>query len=353
MESLIKWIGSKVKYLDVILPLVPDGYARYFEPFVGGGSLFMGMPDCRQFVVNDDCLPLMELYREAARPTRLFTSHVKDIAASWRNLAELFREKKQPLVELYDRFPEDRDYSYMEYVEALNPLLAEISYHKVFPQHYTEEELFEMEKRYWFTQMKTKSEDHTFRTQMQLEEYVLTSLKAGLYSYYADLYNSGESLPSELKKALLLFLLYFSTNGQFVFDSEGEFRPVYAGTGHNMKSVETKLDQFRSPEFKARMEKSELHCLDFRDFFRRYAIKKGDFLMVDPPLGVMCRKVGEKIFSEKDLEDLLAILRKCKAKWMLLLKESDLNRQVSEFAEDYNMVFAGTRQELIVIRNYE
>lgn len=46
MEALTKWIGSKVKFLDGILPLVPGDFARYYEPFVGGGSLFLGMHDC-------------------------------------------------------------------------------------------------------------------------------------------------------------------------------------------------------------------------------------------------------------------------------------------------------------------
>ena len=85
-----------------------------------------------------------------------------------------------------------------------------------------------MEKRYNFTQMKSRSKERGFRTQEQLEEYILTSLKMSLYSYFTELYNSKEELPQGLKRALLMFLLYFSTNGQFTYDRQGEFRPVYA-----------------------------------------------------------------------------------------------------------------------------
>ena len=183
MEALTKWIGSKVKFLDGILPLVPGDFARYYEPFVGGGSLFLSAHDCDKFIINDDCAELMELYREAARPTRFFLSHVRDISASWRNLTSVFREKKEPLVAIYKQFPEGKDFYYLDYIETVNPVLRTISYQEVFPQHYTGPDAFEMEKRFHFTQMKSQSKDRIFKTEEQLEEYILTSLKMSLYSY--------------------------------------------------------------------------------------------------------------------------------------------------------------------------
>lgn len=353
MEALTKWIGSKVKFLDGILPLVPGEFARYYEPFVGGGSLFLGMHDCERFFINDDCSELMELYREAARPTRMFLSHIKDISTAWRNMATVYQSKKEPLAALYKNFPEGKDFYYLDYIEAANAALRKISYDEVFPQHYMSPDLFEMEKRYNFTQMKTRSKDRGFRTQEQLEEYILTSLKMSLYSYFTELYNSKEELPQGLKRALLMFLLYFSTNGQFTYDRQGEFRPVYAGVGHNMKSIDSKLSQFKSKEFLSRMEKTEIHNLDFRDFFRRRHPQAGDFLMVDPPLGDMCKKVGNKIFSEQDLADLLIQLKRSKAMWMLLVKQADIVRPIAEFSENRFVTFVGPHQELAVITNYD
>ena len=353
MEALTKWIGSKVKFLDGILPLIPGDFARYYEPFVGGGSLFLNAHDCDKFIVNDDCAELMELYREAARPTRFFLSHVRDISASWRNLATVFREKKEPLMAIYKQFPEGKDFYYLDYIEAVNPVLRTISYQEVFPQHYTGPDAFEMEKRFHFTQMKSQSKDRIFKTEEQLEEYILTSLKMSLYSYYTELYNSKKDMHPSLKRAILLFLLYFSTNGQFVYDRQGEFRPVYAGVGHNLKSLDSKITQFNSTAFCERMEKSELHCLDFRDFFRRRHPQAGDFIMVDPPLGAMCKKVGNKIFSEQDLTDLLLQLKRSKAKWMLLVKQADIVRPVAEFSENHFVTFVGPHQELAVITNYD
>ena len=353
MEALTKWIGSKVKFLDGILPLVPGESARYFEPFVGGGSLFLGVHDHGQFVVNDDCGELMELYREAARPTRLFLSHVSDINDSWKNLTEQFRKHKGQLVALYKNYPEGKDYLYLDYVKAANEALSQIDFQTIFPQHYTEPEAFEMEKRYHFTRMKSESKDRDFRMQDVLEEYILTSLKTAMYSYYTELYNSPGELPQGLRKALLLFLLHFSTNGQFTFDRQGEFRPVYAGAGHNQKTLDGKIELFASADLRERMVKTELHCMDFREFFRRHRPKEGDFVMMDPPLGTMCKKVGSKVFSEEDLGELLAVLRRCKAKWMLLVKSVDVTRPLAKFAEDYRVAYTGFHREVSIITNYD
>jgi len=40
---LLKWPGGKRHLLDFILPLVPDHFDRYFEPFFGGGALFFAL----------------------------------------------------------------------------------------------------------------------------------------------------------------------------------------------------------------------------------------------------------------------------------------------------------------------
>ena len=40
MKTFIKYPGGKAKELDVINEHKPNNIQRYFEPFVGGGSVF-------------------------------------------------------------------------------------------------------------------------------------------------------------------------------------------------------------------------------------------------------------------------------------------------------------------------
>ena len=39
-EPFLKWVGGKRQLLDRIIPKVPSDIKRYYEPFVGGGSVF-------------------------------------------------------------------------------------------------------------------------------------------------------------------------------------------------------------------------------------------------------------------------------------------------------------------------
>jgi DNA adenine methylase len=42
-RPFIKWAGSKQSLLHHILPYIPEKFNRYFEPFIGAGSLFLNL----------------------------------------------------------------------------------------------------------------------------------------------------------------------------------------------------------------------------------------------------------------------------------------------------------------------
>lgn len=62
MKTFIRQPGNKTRYIKYILPLLPNEYKTYFEPFVGTGALFLHVqPD--KWVINDNNDDLMNLYR--------------------------------------------------------------------------------------------------------------------------------------------------------------------------------------------------------------------------------------------------------------------------------------------------
>jgi DNA adenine methylase len=40
-KPFLKWVGGKRKVIPQIREYIPENYHRYFEPFVGGGALFL------------------------------------------------------------------------------------------------------------------------------------------------------------------------------------------------------------------------------------------------------------------------------------------------------------------------
>src|SRR5215475_9968336 len=40
-SPIVKWVGGKTKLLDELTARAPKPFRRYFEPFLGGGALFL------------------------------------------------------------------------------------------------------------------------------------------------------------------------------------------------------------------------------------------------------------------------------------------------------------------------
>ena len=40
MQPFIKWVGGKRGLLEQLLPLFPQKFENYHEPFLGGGAVF-------------------------------------------------------------------------------------------------------------------------------------------------------------------------------------------------------------------------------------------------------------------------------------------------------------------------
>jgi len=103
IPSLIKWTGSKRSQAQTIASYFPP-YKRYFEPFLGGGSvLFLAARPGS--VAGDIYEPLVQLWELVQREPR---NVIEDYAEQWHQLQndfpdyyyhvrDRFNEKKQPL----------------------------------------------------------------------------------------------------------------------------------------------------------------------------------------------------------------------------------------------------------------
>jgi DNA adenine methylase len=65
-RAFIRWAGSKRSLLRSIAPYLPQEYGRYYEPFLGSGSLFFLLQP-RRATLSDSCADLISLYQAVAR----------------------------------------------------------------------------------------------------------------------------------------------------------------------------------------------------------------------------------------------------------------------------------------------
>ena len=63
MKPVIKWSGSKRSQSAVIKKYLPESFGKYYEPFVGGGSMLYTI-NPSDAVCGDICAPLIALWNE-------------------------------------------------------------------------------------------------------------------------------------------------------------------------------------------------------------------------------------------------------------------------------------------------
>lgn len=61
-KPFINWVGGKTQLLKHLTPLIPQEYNHYYEPFIGGGALFLHLNPI-QATINDTNTELVEAYR--------------------------------------------------------------------------------------------------------------------------------------------------------------------------------------------------------------------------------------------------------------------------------------------------
>lgn len=63
LTPILKWAGGKTQLMPALTAKIPKKYNKYYEPFVGGGALFLELQP-QQAVINDINEQLVNLYRQ-------------------------------------------------------------------------------------------------------------------------------------------------------------------------------------------------------------------------------------------------------------------------------------------------
>lgn len=108
--QLLKWIGNKQRHAPYIVPLFPERFGTYFEPFLGAGGVLATLAPERA-VAGDVFKPLVEIWQElSSNPVGL----VEWYRERW-NLIEVMGKKEayDKVLASYNAKPNGQDFVFL------------------------------------------------------------------------------------------------------------------------------------------------------------------------------------------------------------------------------------------------
>lgn len=329
LSPILKWPGGKEKELKYILPNLPK-FKRYFEPFVGGGSVFMGI-GASEYYINDFSTELIDLYNCIATTNKTFQRYVRAMDDAWQN-AELFFTENKMLIDLYNQYASaqiDKDALkksiklFCSHAKDKIDVILGPEYRNLPNILCKELETNLFRKMVRMCQLET--ERHKL-PQKDLYDNILTAIKSAVYMNFRHLYNCQDVIAHdlELRTALFFFIRNYAYSGMFRYSSKGDFNVPYGGIAYNSKLLAKKLVYYSSMQLQEQFSRTRIFNLDFENFLRQTAPTEDDFVFLDPPYDSEFSTYARNSFTRDDQARLADyMINHCQAKWMMIIKNTD------------------------------
>lgn len=329
LQPIIKWAGGKEKELKYILPNLPK-FKRYFEPFVGGGSVYTAI-EAESLFINDLSFELASLYRNISEQNTAFFNYAYAINDSWKN-AEKFFQENSILIDKYLEYREEKiskvdlrkyvhEFCCEKKAEIQNMLEPPFNNMKCILLSEMETNLFRKMAR-----MRDLEVKKFLLPEKDLYDNVETAIKSAVYMNYRNLYNDRSLIKGnpDLYCALFLFIRNYSYSGMFRYNASGDFNVPYGGIAYNSKTLDKKLEYYCSIQLLDKFKKTSIYSKDFEEFLKETKPTKNDFIFLDPPYDSDFSTYAQNEFTHYDQERLANyMINECKAKWMLVIKNTD------------------------------
>ncbi len=369
LPPIIKWAGGKERELPHIVENAPSEFNRYFEPFVGGGSVFAAIP-AKEYLVNDKSDELIALYMAIKQKDKKTFKTMSEINESWKNVFHFTSDHMPELSSIYltyrvggisdiemrvslCKFIND---NFSSLVNMLGDLrLDETQYKKELERNVVQK----------FKRMKKIETTRNLMSHKDLVDNVRTAFMGALYMYYRHLYNLRERFNrTDLNVALFVFIRNYAYSGMFRYNADGAFNVPYGGIGYNAKTLDKKLAYYQSTELIEHFSKATVECMDFLDFFRKHPPEKDDFIFLDPPYDSEFSTYAKNEFGKADQERLAKyLIEECKGKWLMIIKNTQFiyslydkkGIKIKAFDKKYQVSFMNRNEkevEHLIITNY-
>lgn len=324
MKPFIKYPGGKLKEFSLVERFKPTNIKRYFEPFVGGGSIYFNINISNSFI-NDKSEDLISLYNYVKNQDNEFFNYLNELDFLWKQL------------------------------DTNNELNTDIINKEKFVS-YTNKSLVLKNKRIQCLENegnKISIEDK--------ENIKLTARKTAFYMCIRDIYNDQKE-NKQLHTACFYFIREYCYSSMFRFSKNGNFNVPYGGQSYNLKYMTSKIKQMQSNEITLYLKHTAIYNLDFEEFLNLFTLDSNDFIFLDPPYDSEFSTYDNNAFDKNEQIRLNKFLTNTKAKWMLIIKKTDFidglysKFNIYEYDKNYLVSFKNRNNKdakHLLITNYE
>ena len=339
--TLIKWPGGKSHEVKYIKNLIPK-YNRYIEPFFGGGALFFYLKP-KSAIINDISADLIDFYNLVKEQNSDLKNLLFDYCILFDDLINYCDTTYNDLLSIYDGIKKshrDSKSKLMQYVNRIYDNFNVLVVNELVKDNESyKNELYlnalNKMKRTADNEKKKTFSDH------DLKENLITSFTSGTYMYFRNVHNDiilnrVDAVSKEYRVANFYFIREYCYGSMFRYNSKGEFNIPYGGMSYNRKDFRAKINCIFNEKIEKLFSKTEIYCKDFEDFFESVELNENDFMFLDPPYDTVFSGYEGKDFTRQDQQRLANALKKTKAKFILIIKDTDFI--YSLYKKDFNIL---------------
>lgn len=329
MKPFMKYPGGKTKEVPLVRTYMPLNIERYFEPFVGGGSVYFDLNIHPSFI-NDFSFDLINLYTLVQQQDEALHNLLIIFDNIWHLLDE--REINQnDLIGLENFLADD----YLKNCHQANARKQRII-------------------------RKLINEGHELDNN-NINNIRITARKTAFYMMVRKQYNLQPN-NNAMRAATYFFLREYCYSSMFRFSNNGEFNVPYGGMSYNNKFLINKIDEMFSVEMHNYMADTTIQQNDFEDFLNQYEFNDRDFIFLDPPYDSDFSTYDQNPFDRNEQIRLRDFLAHTNAKWMLIIKKTDFINElyrdfhVYEYGKNYMVSFKNRNNKNVshlLITNYQ
>lgn len=375
MKTFIKWAGGKEKELPFILSNLPQKFNRYIEPFVGGGAVYFAI-NKNSSIINDKSEELISLYRFIQNGNNEFLSKIEELYHNWNLLEKVIINNSKELLKLYKNYCNEEivnNYVKIKYNDKICDFVIKHAdeFNGVLTEQFNikiDNFIHEIQKNLYskINRMNKIEKAKGLLSDENILHNMEASLKSAFYMHFRYLYNNKNELKisEEFSSAMFYFIREYCYASMFRYNKQGKFNVPYGGISYNRKDFNKKIEYLKSKEIKHYMSGTKIYNLDFEDFCNKLHLNENDFMFLDPPYDTEFSTYAKNDFNKNDQVRLANYLKKTKAKFMLVIKNTEFiynlynikGFYIKSFDKKYLVSFQNRNNkdvEHLIITNYD